>query len=427
MGDLLEDRSLFAAIAEVARSLQAETTAQETLQKMVELAVTTIEGCDHAGVSVFNGEFETPAASDDVPLQVDRLQYESGEGPCLSAIRDHDVFLADDLSTDDRWPNFSSRAAAETGVRSMLSFRLFLEQDTLGSLNLYSRRARAFDEDSRRVGEVFAAHAAVAFQSAREHERVDVLLSDLQGSRRETRRYERQAELAVALQRSMLTELPDLAPLEVAARYIPATKAAAVGGDWYDAYRRPDGATALTVGDIAGHDIDAAASMGQARCMLRALAVDRRELPAQLLSRFDVVLAQLHLGMSGTCVFAELEEQDGEWRAHVANAGHLPPLLITSDAARYLEAAPEVMLGAGLDQPRSTVTYALPRGSTLLLYTDGLIERRDRSLDDTLAELRVAAAALASHPLEQLCDELLERFAAEPFDDVCLLVLRTPP
>lgn len=199
---------------------------------------------------------------------------------------------------------------------------------------------------------MFAAHAAVAFQSVREHERVDVLLSDLQGSRRETQRYERQAEFAVALQRSMLTELPDLAPLEVAARYMPATKAAAVGGDWYDASRRPDGATALTVGDIAGHDIDAAASMGQACCVLRALAVDRRELPAQLLSRFDVVLAQLHLGMSGTCVFAVLKEQDGEWRVHVANAGHLPPLLITSDAARYLEAAPEVMLGAGLDQPR---------------------------------------------------------------------------
>lgn len=106
--------------------MQAETAAQETLQKLVELAVTTIGGCDHAGVSVVKDKFETAAASDDVPRQVGRLQYESGEGPCLSAIRDHDVFLADDLSTDDRWPNFSSRAAAETGVRSMLSFRLFL-------------------------------------------------------------------------------------------------------------------------------------------------------------------------------------------------------------------------------------------------------------------------------------------------------------
>lgn len=266
----------------------------------------------------------------------------------------------------------------------------------------------------------------MAFQSAQTHERVDVLLRDLRASRRETRQYERQAELAVALQRSMLTELPDLAPLEVAARYVPATEAAAVGGDWYDAFRLPSGATALMVGDIAGHDIDAAASMGQARCMLRALAVDRQELPGELLCRFDVVLAQLHLGMSGTCVLAQLEEQDGTWRALIANAGHLPPLEIAAHSARYLQASPEVLLGAGSDQPRSTVTYFLPRGATLLFYTDGLIERRDRSLDDTLAEFRDVAAELAGHPIEQFCDELLSRFAAEPSDDVCLLAVRTP-
>lgn len=309
----------------------------------------------------------------------------------------------------------------------MLSFRLFLEQDTLGSLNLYSRQTRAFDENSCRVGEVFAAHAAVAFQSARTHERVDVLLKDLRVSRREARSYERQAELAVALQRSMLTELPDLAPLEIAARYVPATAAAAVGGDWYDAFKLPGGATAVMVGDIAGHDIDAAASMGQARCMLRALAVDREELPGELLYRFDVVMAQLRLGMTGTCVLAKLEEQDGKWRALIANAGHLPPLQISGDAARFLEATPEVLLGAGNEQPRSTFTYSLPPGSTLLLCTDGLIERRDRSLDDTLAELRDTATAFVDQPIEQFCDELLSRFAAEPSDDVCLLVLRTPP
>ena len=122
------------AIAEVARQLQAERSAQATLQTMVELAVSTIRGCDHAGVSIVerDEQIDTPAASDDVPRHVDALQYESNEGPCLDAIREHAVFQTDDLHAERRWPDFSARATRETGVRSVLSFRLFVEQDTSG-------------------------------------------------------------------------------------------------------------------------------------------------------------------------------------------------------------------------------------------------------------------------------------------------------
>ena len=420
------DRSFGEAIAEVARRLEAEGSAQKTLQKMVELAVATIVGCDHAGVSIINEGVRTPAASDDVPRRVDRLQYDAGEGPCLDAIWKHDVFHTGDLRSEDRWPHFSSRAASETGVLSMLSFRLFVEQDTFGALNLYSRRAHAFDDDSRRVGQVFAAHAAIALQAAREHERVAELEEDLRGSRRETRRYAQQVAVAVALQRSMLTDVPDLSPLKVAARYVPATEAVEVGGDWYDAFALPDGATALVVGDLAGHDIQAAVSMGQARNVLRALAIDRREPPGQLLDRLDAVLSHLQIGQTGTCVYAQLDEQDGGWRAQLANAGHPPPLLIADRAATVLASRPELLLGAGADRPRSTATVALPPGATLLLYTDGLVERRDRSLGHGLAALRSAAVELADRPVEELCDELLARFAAAPDDDVCLLAVRTP-
>jgi serine phosphatase RsbU (regulator of sigma subunit) len=420
------DRSFADAIAEVARRLQAERTAQETLQKMVELAASTIGGCDHAGVSIVNAGVDTPAASDDVPRRVDRIQYESGEGPCLDAIWKHAVFQSDDLRTEVRWPHFSSRAASETGVRSMLSFRLFLERDTLGALNLYSKRRGAFDDQSRHVGSVFAAHAAIALHAAREHDRAEKLEDDLRGSRQATLRYARQAEIAVALQRSMLTELPDLAPLRVAARYVPATDAVEVGGDWYDAFRLPGGATALVVGDLAGHDLPAAVSMGQARNVLRALAIDREELPGRILTRLDAVLSHLEIGQTASCVYAQLDAQHGAWRARLANAGHPPPLLITNDAARYLEHRVEPLLGAGFDRTRSTVNVTLPPGSTLLVYTDGLVERRDRSLDDGLARFRAAAAALADQPVDQVCDELLTRLAAEPDDDVCLLSVRIP-
>jgi serine phosphatase RsbU (regulator of sigma subunit) len=419
-------RGLAVAIAQVARQMQAQGSEQETLQSMVELAVATIPGCEHAGVTILDDTIETPAASDEIPPRVDRLQYDAGEGPCLDAMRDHDVLVVDDLEAEDRWPSFSRRAAAETGIRSMLSFRLFLDEGTLGALNLYSRRRNAFDDDAVLAGGVFAAHAAVALEAARQRERTVALESDIEGRRRQTRWYARQAELAAALQQSLLTELPDLAPLEVAARYVPATEAAEVGGDWYDVFHLPGGSIALAVGDLAGHDIDAAVAMGQTRSDLRALAVDRREPPGQILGRLDAVLAHLHPGRSGTCVYGELTQHDGGWRALLANAGHLPPLQLTEDGVKYLEARPEPLFGAGVETARTTFAVDLPPHSTLLLYTDGLIERRDRGLDTMLAELQAVVTELRDQPLDQLCDELLARFAAEPSDDVCLLAVRVP-
>lgn len=108
----------------------------------------------------------TPAASDDVPAKVDAIQCEVGEGPCLDAIREHDVFQTDDLANEARWPDFARRAAAESGVASMLAFRLFLEADTMGALNLFSRDTAAFDAEDRAVGSIFGAHAAVALSAA---------------------------------------------------------------------------------------------------------------------------------------------------------------------------------------------------------------------------------------------------------------------
>ena len=153
--------------AQMARSLLAERDVQHTLQKICDLAVETIDGCDHAGISFLKGKkVETPAASDDVPRTVDAIQYETSEGPCLDAIRENEVFESGDLGRERRWPQFASRAQRETGVTSMLSFRLFVEGDTLGALNLYSKAPDAFDEKSRTVGLVFAAHAAVGLFGA---------------------------------------------------------------------------------------------------------------------------------------------------------------------------------------------------------------------------------------------------------------------
>ncbi|MEO5678517.1 MAG: GAF and ANTAR domain-containing protein, partial [Acidimicrobiales bacterium] len=160
--------------AAVARALRADSSVQGTLDRIVELAATTIEGCDHAGMTMIEaGEIRAPAATDEVPLQVDTIQYETGEGPCVDAIRKHDVFQTDDLTTETRWPRFAPRAAEETGVRSILSYRLFVEGDTMGALNLYSKATCAFDDTDRAVGSIFAAHAAVALSAARKQEHLE--------------------------------------------------------------------------------------------------------------------------------------------------------------------------------------------------------------------------------------------------------------
>jgi GAF domain-containing protein len=172
--------------AEIARQLEAQTSPERTQNRVTRAAVATVDGCEHAAISIVRrrGGIETVAATDDVPPRVDAIQYDTGQGPCLNAIAEHVTYVIDDLAEDDRWPLFSRRAVEETGVRSMLSFRLFLQGDTMGALNLYSRRPAAFDEHTRAVGTVLAAHAAVALSAARSRERA-VELQDALGSNRE--------------------------------------------------------------------------------------------------------------------------------------------------------------------------------------------------------------------------------------------------
>lgn len=168
------DVELAETFASVARTLLAANTLEETLDTICRLAVQTIEGCEHAGVSLIQRRsIETRGASDPVPHAVDKVQYEADEGPCLDAMRDEETIRADDLSREPRWSHFAERAAKETGVNSILSFRLFVEKDTMGALNLYSTRVDAFDEETERVGAVFAAHAAVAMAGAREAQQKD--------------------------------------------------------------------------------------------------------------------------------------------------------------------------------------------------------------------------------------------------------------
>ncbi|MEN3362211.1 MAG: hypothetical protein V7637_6193 [Mycobacteriales bacterium] len=159
--------------AGVARALHAEPTTERTLARICQLAVSIVDGCDHAGITVVRrGRPETVAASDDVPGTVDALQYQTRQGPCLNAISEHRTFRSHDLAAETRWPLFARRAADRTGIRSMLAYRLFTDQDTLGALNLYAGVPKSFPDDVLPLGAVFAAHAAMAFAQARELEQI---------------------------------------------------------------------------------------------------------------------------------------------------------------------------------------------------------------------------------------------------------------
>lgn len=161
------EQQLAEAFAEISQVLLAEPDVQRTLDKMCELLVDTVEGCNHAVVTVVrNHHLESPAASDEIGPIVDAIQFEVDEGPCVEAIKAHQTVVTDDLATETRWPRFSRRAVEATGVRSMLAFRMSVASDTLGSLNLYSKQPRAFTEESMAVGTIFAAHASIALRAA---------------------------------------------------------------------------------------------------------------------------------------------------------------------------------------------------------------------------------------------------------------------
>jgi GAF domain-containing protein len=168
MPDGRGDVELAETFAEVARTLLQEHDVHTILERICVLAAQTVRGCEAAGISIAEGNKITSLSrSDEVSRVVDRIQSETQEGPCVDAIKEHEVFMTGGLSQELRWPNFAPRAHGETGIESILSLRLFASEETMGALNLYSSQPFAFDEQDIAVGSVFAAHAAVALAGAR--------------------------------------------------------------------------------------------------------------------------------------------------------------------------------------------------------------------------------------------------------------------
>ncbi|MDX3234178.1 SpoIIE family protein phosphatase [Streptomyces sp. ME03-5709C] len=243
------------------------------------------------------------------------------------------------------------------------------------------------------------------------------------------RLYQRQRKVSETMQRHLLPQMPTIPGLSMTARYVAAPQASQVGGDWYDAFPLADGSTALAIGDVVGHDLDAAGGMAQVRNMLRAFAWARPESPCDVVSRLDQAVMHIAEVPMATMLLARLTKgEDGPWRLRWTNAGHPPPLLVDSDGrSRFLTGGHGILLGTGASRPREDAVVTLPPRSTLVLYTDGLVESTRHSIDDGLDLLREHAASLARRPLDAFSDALLDRVRPKDNDDdVAFLALRTP-
>nr|WP_276508633.1 SpoIIE family protein phosphatase [Modestobacter muralis] len=282
----------------------------------------------------------------------------------------------------------------------------------LGALTLLSSPDRPVDHDSEASAQDIADRLGAALQASRVSQ---------------TR-----AQLAEDLQRSLLTDPPQPDNAQIVVRYLPASQAARVGGDWYDAFLQPGDATTIVIGDVVGHDTAAAAAMGQLRSLLRGIAGYSDAGPAEVLRGVDTTMQLLQISTLATAAIARFEQTPDEadrgvTRMRWANAGHPPPLVLHADGSHVLLGAAkgDLLLGVDPATTRSEQVIALDQGSTVLLYTDGLVERPDSDLDAGLDRLTTVATELAGASLDELCDGLLTRLVdRRPTDDVALVAIR---
>lgn len=321
---------------------------------------------------------------------------------------EHAIFFADRAEQDRRYPavvNPHQVGQARAFMPLMAGGRVF------GVLVLVWPTIRTFTDEDRITIAALATYTAQAVQRAQ-------LL-------------EERTSVALTLQTAMLTRLPQPDHLRIAARYLPAGEREQVGGDWYDAVVMPSGATHLVIGDVEGHDISAAAVMGQLRSMLRMATWMSDSPPSDDLARLDRAMEDLGVDTRASVVLARIEqtvadEAAGIRRLRWSNAGHLPPVLVTADgSARLLDGPSDPLLGLLPGVARHDHEVEIIAESTLLLYTDGLVERRGESLDVGLSRLLATVGSAASLEPADFLDAVLDRLARDAADDdVAVLAVR---
>jgi sigma-B regulation protein RsbU (phosphoserine phosphatase) len=423
--DRSRDRLRF--LAEVSEAMISTLDTGESAATLAELVVRRL--CDWAIVSVL-GEDGAPTdvgrAHADPARQADLATYLDGrargggdESPLVAALHsgrpvqmttiDEDL-VETSLTTEDvraAWQRLDTASCTIVPLRA--------RGETFGALALMNTSRRPPHTEME---------IATAVEAAR---RASLALDN-------ARLYGRQLKVAETFQQSLLSPPPQPDRLEIAVRYLPAATNMHVGGDWYDGFQQPDGATLLVIGDVVGHNVEAAAAMGQIRSTVRTVAYDRQESPAQILDRADAVLTGLRMGTLATVLLARIEQTPEQvewgWRTlRWSSAGHLPPLILRSDGAvEVLASAPEMLLGTGSPHARTDHQAVFQPGDTLIFYTDGLVEHGRTGIDEGITRLAQVVRELTDLTMDPFCDQLLDRIISHHTDDdVAIIAVRCHP
>ncbi|MDQ3936755.1 MAG: SpoIIE family protein phosphatase [Actinomycetota bacterium] len=335
-----------------------------------------------------------------LPADLEGLRLRIGEGFVGRVAQARRPIVLEQVRDSDVIPPLRG-----SGIKSLIGVPLIVEGRVTGVMPLGSRTRRAFTPEEVRLTQLAADRMAIAIEHAR--------------------LYEREHRIAETLQRTLLpNRLPTVPGVGVAARYLPARADAQVGGDWYDVVELSGGGLALSIGDVAGHGIEAAALMGQLRNGLRAAALEGESADAAMARVDRLMQSQRDRPDSiATAVYARLN--GGERELELSSAGHPPPLIVRPDGSvEYLEDGRSVPLGVPAPGGRRTTRCDVEPGSLILLYTDGLVERRGEDIDIGLDRLARAAAA-AGHEPEAACDSVVAAMLGDegPADDVALLAV----
>ncbi|MFF8847917.1 SpoIIE family protein phosphatase [Streptomyces sp. NPDC015127] len=382
----------------------------------VELQDPVLEGEEPEGPSTEMRRAAVRGIRDDHPLSPvgQLIRFVTGS-PVAAGMTTGRAILEPDLAASGNWrsqdPERCERVL-EYGLHSLISVPLQARGVVLGTAQFWRSQNQPFEEDDLSFGEELTARAAVCIDNAR--------------------RFTREHAMAVTLQRSLLPqELPEQSAVEVAYRYLPAQ--AGVGGDWFDVIPLPGTRVALVVGDVVGHGLHAAATMGRLRTAVHNFSTLDLS-PDELLGHLDELVSRIDqehtaegdgAAITGaTCLYAIYDPTTG--RCTVARAGHPGPALVHPDGTVTFPEVPVAPpLGLGASLPIEVAELDLPEGSRLALYTDGLVEDRNRSLDTGLELLRTALAHRDQTP-EQTCQTVFDALLpARPSDDIALLVART--
>ncbi|MFF8844172.1 SpoIIE family protein phosphatase [Streptomyces sp. NPDC015127] len=353
----------------------------------------------------------------DHPFQAvgDVIHFVAHATPMAAAMASGHAALEADLTVADAWRS-QDRAGADHalayGVHSLITAPLQGSGVLLGMVNFWrSERPDPFEEEDLTFAEELAARAAVAIDNAR--------------------RFTREHRMAETLQRSLLPHvLPSQSAVDIAYRYLPAQ--ARVGGDWFDVIPLPGARVALVVGDVVGHGLHAAATMGRLRTAVHNFST--LDLPPdELLTRLDELVSRIDQDEPGgdgegttgaTCLYAIYDPVSGQ--CSMSTAGHLSPALVHPDGTvEFVEMPVAPPLGLGV-LPMEAAEVHLPEGSRLVLYTDGLVEHRHRDIDAGLDALRGVLSAHADSAPEDICEAVMDTMLPTTRrDDIALLVART--